>query len=97
MAKSKSKITKDAVSQPLEHCVYVGPNVPGGALCAFQTFKGGFPAHVQEILDRTPAMKTLFVPVGDLAGARMKLKDPRTILAQTYKATVKSLAGKEGV
>lgn len=56
--------------------IYIGPNLPGGALSGFTVFRGGLPAHVTEMQEKNPELKTLFVPVSELAAARKRLTRP---------------------
>ncbi|NPV30657.1 MAG: hypothetical protein HPY58_13625 [Firmicutes bacterium] len=50
-----------------EQLIYCGPNIPGGVLQRYTVFKGGLPAHLEELFNKCPAVKLLFVPVTDLA------------------------------
>lgn len=50
-----------------EQLIYCGPNIPGGVLQRYTVFKGGLPTHLEELFNKCPAIKLLFVPVADLA------------------------------
>jgi hypothetical protein len=67
MAGKKKKKTQPAPQ------VYIGPNLPGGALSSFTVFKNGVPAYVEEMVRQTPELSDLFVPVSHIAKARREL------------------------
>ena len=71
-----AKISPDqAKSEPVkrEQLIYIGPNVPGGMLQRYQVFRGGIPEHVKQIVEKCPAVKSLFVPVDGFAAAEQEI------------------------
>jgi hypothetical protein len=58
--------------------VYIGPNIPGGALQTHQVFRGGLPPWCDPLFRQVPEIRDLFVPVGDLARAMARVKEPGT-------------------
>ena len=56
-----------------EQLIYIGPNVPGGMLQRYQVFRGGIPEHVKQIVEKCPAVKSLFVPVDGFAAAEQEI------------------------
>ena len=63
-----------------EATIYVGPAIPGGKLGRYVVFKGGqLMPHIQELLDRTPAIQSLIVPVSQLGAVEKKLSDPASV------------------
>ena len=50
-------------SEPVkrEQLIYIGPNVPGGMLQRYQVFRGGIPEHVKQIVEKCPAVKTVYL------------------------------------
>ena len=62
-------------SEPVkrEQLIYIGPNVPGGMLQRYQVFRGGIPEHVKQIVEKCPAVKSLFVPVDGFAAAEQEI------------------------
>lgn len=64
--------------------VYVGPTIKRGLLTRYTVFRdGGFPASIQELREKSPALRGLFVPVSMLASARVRVKTKGDIL-NTY-------------
>jgi hypothetical protein len=59
-----------AAAAPLARVIYIGPNVPGGALQRFQVFKGGIPPYCKDLTAKIPEIKEMFVPVEGLEAAR---------------------------
>jgi hypothetical protein len=68
MAKSGSKVEATTVPARM---VYCGPNIPGGALQQFTVFKGGFPLHLAELVEKCPAIKLLCVSPDQLQATRI--------------------------
>ena len=71
-----AKISPDqAKSEPVkrEQLIYIGPNVPGGMLQRYQVFRGGIPEHVKQIVEKCPAVKSMFVPVDGFAAAEQEI------------------------
>ena len=57
-----------------ETLVYIGPNLPGGQLSAYTTFKNGAcPHHVQMLKQKHQEIEKLMVPVSRLSVARQSL------------------------
>jgi len=72
MNKSKKRgIPKETTSKKSaskEHrLIYCGPNIPGGVIQRYTVFKGGIPGHFNDLFEKCPAVKKLFVPVEELA------------------------------
>ncbi|WP_445506701.1 hypothetical protein [Niallia sp. 03190] len=47
--------------------IYCGPTLPNHALLQYSTFTGDLPPHVQEHIEKCPAIMELVVPVSELA------------------------------
>lgn len=43
--------------------IYIGPNLTGGRLAHATVFDGGYPPHIEELMNGAPWFKNLFVPV----------------------------------
>ncbi|BBB91053.1 MAG TPA: hypothetical protein PKA28_10820 [Methylomusa anaerophila] len=56
-----------------EQLIYIGPNIPGGALHRYQVYKGGIPEHLTNTIEKCPAIRGLFVPVEQFATAEQAL------------------------
>lgn len=50
-----------------QRLIYCGPNLSGGFLQRYMVSKGGLPIHLDSLFASCPAIKSLFVPVADLA------------------------------
>lgn len=62
----KIKAPTKATARP-QRLIYCGPNIPGGALQKYTVFKGGIPGYLSGLFEKCPEIKSLFVPVTDLA------------------------------
>lgn len=72
-----------------EPTIYVGPNVPGGGLSRFMTFRSGIlSAHVGKIVQNYPSINRLVVPVSRLSAVLNKLNDPESAEATHYAAAL---------
>ncbi|WP_029516949.1 hypothetical protein [Paenibacillus polymyxa] len=54
-----------------QHLVYIGPRLDKGRLRTYQIFVGGYPDHLQDLYDKYPQLKSLFVPVTQLSQAQI--------------------------
>lgn len=64
--------------------VYVGPTLKKGLLSRYTVFRDGeFPQSIQELREKSPALRGLFVPVLMLASARQRVATKGDIL-NTY-------------
>lgn len=83
--------------QPAQHVVYCGPTLPPEyGLTKYQIFIGGFPAHVQQALGKFPEIKSLFVPVRELAQTRLNLERPGSVEAAQYQEAVAAIRAAKG-
>lgn len=64
---SQKKIKMSSLKDGKESLIYCGPNIPGGVLQRYTVFRGGLPIYLEELFEKCPAIKLLFVPVEDLA------------------------------
>ena len=58
--------------------VYVGPNLPGGTLAQYATFRGPLPPYVDKLLLDKPELGKLFIPPNQLALFRSRVGVPGT-------------------
>lgn len=64
--------------------IYVGPTLKKGLLSRYTVFRDGeFPKSIQELREKSPALRGLFVPVSMLASARRRVATKGDIL-NTY-------------
>ena len=73
--------------------IYVGPPHKGGKLLKYQVFIGGLPTHIDDVFEKCPQIKNLFVPIAELAAAEKDIAKAGTPMHKYYLAAV--LAQKE--
>lgn len=78
----------------VERLMYMGPNVPGGRLLSGQVFKGGFPPWLEDLYDKIPEMKQLFIPVDKAMETQKKLKEPGSNEARLFSIVKQGLGVK---
>lgn len=72
MATRRKRTPAKAKAAPV---VYVGPTLPGGVLRHLTVFRGdGFPPHIAEIVENSPAVRGLIVPASQVADAVQAVK-----------------------
>lgn len=76
-----------------ERLIYVGPSYKNGKLLKYQVFIGGLPTHIDDVFEKCPQIKNLFVPVSTLAASEQAIAKAGTPLHKYYKAAL--LAQKE--
>lgn len=64
--------------------IYVGPNLPGGILAQYTTYRGGLPGHVENLLADKPAIRKLFIPVTSLKIFQTRVATPGTAEHRAY-------------
>lgn len=74
--------------------VYCGPTLPKAQLTAMSVYRGGLPRHVQALVEQTPEIGKLIVPVADLSVMRERTRTPGTEEHRLYNAAL-SLRGGE--
>lgn len=61
--------------------VYVGPTLKRGLLSRYAVFRDGqYPKAIQELREKSPAVRGLFVPVSMLSSARQRVRTKGDIL-----------------
>ena len=69
--------------------IYIGPNIPGGALHRYQVFIGeGLPLHISGLPEECPAIKGLFVPVEQFAVAEAAVTQAGSAENALYQAVL---------
>ena len=76
-----------------ERLIYVGPSYKNGKLLKYQVFIGGLPTHIDDVFEKRPQIKKLFVAVSELPEAEMAIAKAGTPMNKYYQAAV--LAEKE--
>ena len=71
--KSDSVAASAGAPEIREQLIYIGPNIPGGTLHRYQVYRGGIPEHLAQIIEKCPAIRSLFVPVANFAAAEQAL------------------------
>ena len=60
--------------------VYVGPSLPGGLLLQFTVLRGELPAHVADLMGKSPSLRHLIVPISRLSRARRDVSTNGSLL-----------------
>lgn len=68
--------------------VYLGPSIPDVVRHSNVFMNGYLPEKVLKAIDKTPALRKLFVPVGEVAEANKEL-GKASVLANIYRAVAK--------
>lgn len=83
--KAPRKQAKTAVVTPkIETLIYVGPNIAGGTLTQYATFRGGLSPHVERLVLDQPELGKLIIPVTQLNAFRDRVGVPGTIEHRAY-------------
>jgi hypothetical protein len=105
-AKQIAKVSSDATTQIAlvetvttppatvhPQVIYCGPTLPRQyALPQYQIFIGGIPAHAEQAIALCPAVKSLIVPVENLAATRIAITEKGTAQATLYQQIAKQFA-----
>ena len=75
----------------IDQLIYVGPTLSEGRLSFSTVFIDGFPAYLQEILEKHPWFKQLFVPVSELDMAIKATKEKGSYLNILYEKAKKEV------
>lgn len=86
-----AQATKDAIEP--DQLIYIGPNLPGGRLAKSLIVRDGFPAHLDDVAEKAPEIKQLFVPVSELATSKAALSIPGSALQIAYAAVIAAVKG----
>lgn len=81
--KKKQKEVK-AVKTEKQSLIYCGGNFPGGKLASFTVYKDGIPSHLDGLIEKCPALKSLFVPTSEFASTMSKINDKNSAMHQIY-------------
>mgnify|MGYP003094968629 CR=1 FL=1 len=65
--------------------IYIGPTLSGYRLVKYQVFIGGYPAYLQDIYEKFPQIKMLFVAPAELNKAEADVKKKGTPLNKYYR------------
>ena len=76
-----------------ERLIYVGPSYKNGKLLKYQVFIGGLPNHIDDVFEKGPQIKKMFVAVSELPEAERAIAKAGTPMNKYYQAAV--LAEKE--
>ncbi|WP_286677089.1 hypothetical protein [Aminobacterium sp. EBM-42] len=93
MSKKRDKKTLPEI----DSVVYCGPNLPGGSLAQFTVFQGGIPPHVKKMVEKTPAIGALIVPIKGLSNTRKKINEQGTKENLLYRQAKAHMRGDEDV
>ncbi|MEK3770117.1 hypothetical protein MKY14_16315 [Paenibacillus sp. FSL R5-0887] len=74
------------VKERIAPLIYLGPNLPGGLLSGNTVFKGGKPAHIEELITAQPELSDLIVPVDNINETLSRINRAGTAEYQAYQA-----------
>lgn len=99
MAKDKEEkeiveVVKEEPVKAFIPVIYIGPNVPGGALARNSTFQNGYPKHVEAIREKHPSIAPLFVTIDEYPLMMHQLNSASSPIRQAEKAFVKAFNDK---
>jgi len=80
--KEKATTKETSASKNKEVLIYVGPQIKG--LQRFSSFLGGYPAHLNEHLEKCPAFKQLFIKPNEFSAFEINLKDGNSVESMLY-------------
>ncbi len=78
-------------TKTINQLIYVGPTLSEGRLSFSTVYVNGLPAHVQELVDMHPWLKSLFVPVSELDKAIKATKEKGSYLNILYNKAKKEV------
>ena len=68
-----------------ERFIYCGPSLPGGLLQRYTIFKGGMPGHLNDVIGKCPAIKSMFVPPARLQAVTAAIQATGSLENLQYK------------
>lgn len=83
-----TNVKKSVFASKQERLIYVGPPYKGGKLLKYQVFIGGLPKHIDDVFEKCPQIKSLFVPVAELVEAEKAIAKAGTPLNKYYRAAL---------
>lgn len=92
--KEEKNIEVDEGKKAFIPVIYVGPNVPGGALSQSTVFNNGYPVYVEEIKREHPEIEALFIPVHEYPNRMHELNSSTSPIRQAEKAFIKKFNNK---
>lgn len=88
--KNASKKTTPSGSNK-ERMIYAGPNLSNGRLAQYTVFKEGLPKHLDDVIEKNPVIKDLFVPLERLADVQSKIAAVGTLEYQAFQSILKGV------
>lgn len=96
-AQAPASTGKQSTEERTASLVYVGPNMAGDLTLRTHTvFRGGLPGHLKKAVAQDRELAALFVPVADLAGARVQLKKQGSPLQRAHNETLRKYLAARG-
>lgn len=88
-AAQKPQTKKREVAKKPKTLIYAGPNLSGGILSQYTTFRGELPKHVVALQEKYEGFDKLFVEPADLRFFEQKAKQPGTAQYRAYQNVLK--------
>jgi len=91
-SRSKSNKQQASPQKSKSPSIYIGPNLPGGALYTNTVFRAGvLPAHLQALIAKVPAILDLIVPVENRSASIRRINVPGNRLYIARQALVEQI------
>ncbi len=81
---SAKKITEPDPRDDVQ--VYLGPTLHKRTLVTASIYRGGLSDHVKRVIEKVPELRTLIVPLADVARTRRKIGEPGTEENRVYQS-----------
>lgn len=72
-----------------EQMIYCGPKIERLGVRQFAVFRGGYPSHIAQEMEKSAAFAAMFVPVSGLLTMRKKLSDSTSAESVLFKTVLK--------
>jgi hypothetical protein len=73
-----SKAKNNEKGKEQEAVIYCGASLSAGTLQQYSVFVNGIPEHLNEHIEKCPAIKSLFVPISKFQEVRKRIEEPGT-------------------
>lgn len=82
--KQQKNPPKSVRKQPEETLIYLGPNLKGGALSQYTTFRNGLPAHYGALKEKYEGLDVLIVPISQMQSVNKLISTEGTAQYKAY-------------
>lgn len=82
--KQQKNPPKSLRKQPEETLIYLGPNLKGGVLSQYTTFRNGLPAHYGALKGKYEGLDLLIVPISQMQSVNKLISTEGTAQHKAY-------------